>query len=143
MELTPRQSIKEEQEEFIRDFNELEDWMFQYECLLGLTAEMEPLLPEEKNKDTLIEGCQAKLWVVTTWDSGKVRVRADSEALIVKGIVAVIVALLDDRTPEEICEAELDFLDRTPIRSQISADRFHGMQKVIRKICRFARQQMS
>lgn len=133
-----RMSVKEEQEEFIRDFNELEDWMLQYECLLGLTADMDPVAPEEKNRNTLIEGCQAKLWVVLDFKEGRVRVRADSEALIVKGIVAVIVALLDDRTPEEICESELDFLNRTPIRSEISTDRFHGMQRVIERIRGFA-----
>ena len=73
---------------------------------------------------------------------GRVQIRADSEALIVKGIVAVIVDLLHDRTPEEICESALDFMERTPIRSQVSVDRFHGMQKVIEKIRTFAKRQI-
>ena len=142
MERERRCSVKEEQEEFIRDFNELEDWMIQYECLLSLTTDLEPLLPEEKTPDTLIEGCQAKLWVVLSMKEGRVQIRADSEALIVKGIVAVIVDLLHDRTPEEICESALDFMERTPIRSQVSVDRFHGMQKVIEKIRTFAKRQI-
>lgn len=133
-------SIQEEQEEFIRDFNELADWMFQYSCLLELAADMESVRQEEKTEENLIPGCQAKLWVVLSFESGIVSVRADSEALIVKGIVAVIVALFDGHTPQEICEAKIDFLERTSLIQQISTDRFAGMQSVIRKIKTFARE---
>lgn len=133
-----RQPIREEQDEFIEDFNAFGDWMTQYQCLLELTADMEPLNEEEKNNETLIAGCQAKLWVKTEYRDGLVYVRADSEALIVKGIVAVIVALLNERPPEEIIENEIDFIERTPIRDQISTDRFQGMQTVIERIRQFA-----
>lgn len=100
------------------------------------------MLPEEKNDDTLIHGCQAKLWVVTGYDEDTdlVSVRADSDALIVKGIVAVIVALLDERHPEEIGQAKIDFLERTPLKEQISTDRFRGMQMVIGRIREYASQ---
>lgn len=131
-------SIEEEQEAFIRDFNSLEDWMIQYECLLGLTADMPVVYSEEKIQENLIEGCQARLWVVLSFEDGRVRVRIDSEALIVKGIAAVIAKLFDKRYPEEICNTRLDFLERTSIRSQISTDRFHGMLKLIERICNYA-----
>lgn len=134
-------SIQYEQAEFIEDFNSLEDWMLQYECLLDLTADMKPLQEEEKCEANRILSCQANLWLVLTFESGRIRVRSDSESLIVKGIVAVIVALFDDRTPEEICEAKITFLEDTPIRSQISTDRFNGMTGIIRKIKKFAEQQ--
>lgn len=135
-----KETIQELQDEFVRDFNEIGDWMFQYSSLLELIPDMKPLLPEEKNDDTLIHGCQAKLWVVTEYDesTGLVSVRADSDALIVKGIVAVIVALFDERQPEEICEAKIDFLERTPLKNQISTDRFQGMQMVIGRIRDYA-----
>lgn len=135
-----RETIRELQDEFIRDFNEIGDWLFQYSSLLELIPDMKPLFPEEKNDDTLIHGCQAKLWVVTEYDpeSDLVLVRADSDALIVKGIVAVIVALFDERHPEEILEAEINFLERTPLKEQISTDRFKGMQMVIDRIRKFA-----
>ncbi len=135
-----KETIRELQEEFIRDFNELDDWMIQYGSLLELIPDMKPLGPEEKNDDTLIHGCQAKLWVVTGYDpeTDLVSVRADSDALIVKGITAVIVALLDDRHPEEILQAKIDFLERTALKDQISTDRFRGMQMVIGRIRDFA-----
>ncbi len=135
-----RETIRELQDEFIRDFNEIGDWLFQYSSLLELIPDMKPLLPEEKNDETLIHGCQAKLWVVTEYDpeTDLVLVRADSDALIVKGIVAVIVALFDERHPEEILEAEINFLERTPLKEQISTDRFRGMQMVINRIRTFA-----
>ena len=133
-------SISDLQEEFIRDFNELGDWMFQYSSLLELIPDMKPLRPEEKNDTTLIHGCQAKLWIVIGYDpeTELVSVRADSDALIVKGITAVIVALFDERHPEEILEAKMDFLERTPLKEQISTDRFRGMQMVISRIRDFA-----
>ena len=134
-------SIQYEQDEFIEDFNSLEDWMLQYECLLDLTADMQPLQEYEKCEANRISSCQANLWLVLTFESGRIRVRSDSESLIVKGIVAVIVALFDDRTPEEICEAKITFLEDTPIRSQISTDRFNGMTGIISKIKKFAEQQ--
>lgn len=134
-------SIQYEQDEFIEDFNSLEDWMLQYECLLDLTADMQPLQEDEKCEANRISSCQANLWLVLTFESGRIRVRSDSESLIVKGIVAVIVALFDDRTPGEICEAKITFLEDTPIRSQISTDRFNGMTGIISKIKKFAEQQ--
>ncbi len=136
--LIKKQSIAEEQEEFIADFNAFGDWMMQYQCLLELTADMKKMSEDEKNDNTLIAGCQAKLWVSTQYRDGLVYVKADSEALIVKGIVAVIVALFDERTPEEIVESRIDFIERTAIREQISTDRFQGMQTVIRRIRDFA-----
>lgn len=129
-----RLSITEEQTEFINDFNEIDDWMMQYSCLLELTTDMEPVSDEEKNEQNKISGCQADLWIILSCKNGIVHVRADSDSLIVKGIVAVIVALFDKRTPQEICGAHIDFLEKTPLKEQISTDRFHGMQTVIRKI---------
>lgn len=129
-----RLSIADEQAEFIEDFNEIDDWMMQYSCLLELTAEMEPLSAKEKNEQNKISGCQADLWIVLSFSDDLIHVRADSDSLIVKGIVAVIVALFDKRTPQEICGAHIDFLEKTPLKEQISTDRFHGMQTVIKKI---------
>ncbi len=133
-----RATLAEEQEEFIRDFNEIGEWMFQHSCLLELTTEMKPLSEEEKTEETRIKGCQAKLWVLPEYKDGLICVRADSDALIVKGMIAVIVALFDERTPEEVCNAKIDFIERTSLKEQISTDRFNGMNKVIRLIQDFA-----
>ena len=123
-----RNSIAREQAEFITDFS----------CLLELTADMKPVLPEEKNSHTKISGCQADLWVVLSYENDNVYVRADSDSLIVKGIVAVIVALFDARTPREICETHIDFIEKTALKEQISVDRFYGMQTVVKKIQSYA-----
>lgn len=88
----------------------------QYSCLLELTAEMEPLSAKEKNEQNKISGCQADLWIVLSFSDDLIHVRADSDSLIVKGIVAVIVALFDKRTPQEICGAHIDFLEKTPLK---------------------------
>ena len=133
-----RNSIAREQAEFITDFNEIGDWLMQYSCLLELTADMKPVLPEEKNSHTKISGCQADLWVVLSYENDNVYVRADSDSLIVKGIVAVIVALFDARTPREICETHIDFIEKTALKEQISVDRFYGMQTVVKKIQSYA-----
>ena len=133
-----RNSIAREQAEFITDFNEIGDWLMQYSCLLELTADMKPVLPEEKNSHTKISGCQADLWVVLSYENDNVYVRADSDSLIVKGIVAVIVALFDTRTPREICETHIDFIEKTALKEQISVDRFYGMQTVVKKIQSYA-----
>ena len=125
-----RNSIAREQAEFIADFNEIGDWLMQYSCLLELTA--------EKNSQTKISGCQADLWVVLSYNNDNVYVRADSDSLIVKGIVAVIVALFDARTPREICETHIDFIEKSALKEQISVDRFYGMQTVVKKIQSYA-----
>ena len=98
--------------------------MMQYSCLLELTAEMEPLFAKEKNEQNKISGCQADLWIVLSFSNDLIHVRAGSDSLIVKGIVAVIVALFDKRTPQEICGAHIDFPEKTPLKEQISTDRY-------------------
>ena len=81
-----RLSITEEQAEFINDFNEIDDWMMQYSCLLELTTDMEPVSDEEKNEQNKISGCQADLWIILSFENGIVHVRADSDSLIVKAL---------------------------------------------------------
>ena len=107
-----RFSIAEEQAEFIDDFNEFDDWMMQYSCLLELTTDMEPVSDEEKNEQNKISGCQADLWIILSFENGIVHVRADSDSLIVKGIVAVIVALFDKRTRRKSAGHILIFLKK-------------------------------
>ena len=106
-------TIDEIQTEFVTAFNEIDDWMMQYSCLLELTTDMEPVSDEEKNEQNKISGCQADLWIILSFENGIVHVSADSDSLIVKGNVAVIAALFDKRTPQEICGAHIDFLEKT------------------------------
>lgn len=133
-----RKTVEEEQREFIADFNELDDWLIQYNVLLEITSKMETLNDAEKINSNRVYTCKAKLWLVMEYRNGKIYIKADSESLIVKGIAGVIAALLNDRTPREIRKADICFIDKTNIARQISTDRYHGMQTVINKIKLFA-----
>ncbi len=133
-----RPTIQEEQDEFVETFNQIGDWMLQYDCLLELTADMEPLREGERTECNMVTDCQTRLWLVMEECDGMVRLRADSEALIVKGIVGIIVALLDRRSPAEILAADLDFLDRTGLSAQLSVDRTQNIRRLLGRIRAFA-----
>ncbi|MCC8081050.1 MAG: SufE family protein [Lachnospiraceae bacterium] len=128
---------------YIDDLNMLDDWFLQYEYLLQISADL-PRIPEEERLDAnKVKGCQSGVWLLLHAEEGCVRVQADSEALIIRGMLAVIVSLLDGRRPEEIVEYTPRFISETSIKEQISTDRFHGIHEVIRKIQEFAAGQCS
>jgi cysteine desulfuration protein SufE len=131
-------TIREEQNFFISEFNDINDWLFQYECLLEMSTGMDKINENEKTENNLVSGCQSKVWLICELRNGRIFIRADSEALIIKGIVGVIVELFSGRTPQEIIEAEIDFIEKTTIKQQISTDRFQGMKSVIERIKQFA-----
>ena len=138
-----RDTIAREQEQFIQAFNAIDDWLLQYDFLLALYADL-PLLPEElRTEDRLVSGCVSRLWLDCRLEQGKVRLSLAADALISGAIAGVIVRLLDDRTPAEILETRLEVLTRTPLREELSADRFRGMEQVIEIIRTFAGQQIS
>ena len=133
------QSIRQKQDAFVTLFNDLNDWLLQYELLMSIAGEMENYPIEQKDDDHLVEGCQSKAWVLCSCEGGKLRVRADSEALIVKGMIGVVVELLNGADLEEAAHADIDFISRTSLKDQITADRSHGMQRVIETMQEFAR----
>lgn len=130
----------EKQKKFIQDFNELDDWFMQYAYLVEMSADIEPLQNSEKTDENLVPGCQSKLWLTLAHKNGRVKIKADSDALIVKGMVGVCVHIMNDQPPEEIRNAEITFIEKTPIKIQISSDRFKGLESVIEKIKRFSAQ---
>lgn len=135
-------TIAELESTYIDDLNMLDDWFLQYEYLLQISADL-PRIPEEERLDSnKVKGCQSGVWLLLHADEGRVRVQSDSEALIIRGMLAVIVSLLDGRRPEEIAEYKPRFISETNIREQISTDRFHGIHEVIRKVQEFAEQQL-
>lgn len=133
-----RGTIAQEQEQFIRAFNAIGDWLLQYDFLLALYADL-PLLPQEqRTDDRLVPGCVSRLWLDCRLEQGRVRLSLAADALISGAIAGVIVRLLDDRSPAEILETRLDVLTGTPLREELSADRFRGMEQVIGRIIDFA-----
>lgn len=132
-------SITEQEAAFISDFNELDDWFLQYEYLLELTALMEPLADNEKNAANKVSGCQSNVWLVLAHDGHMIKFRAHSDSLIIRGILAVLVNLLNDRACSQILDYEMRLIEQTALKSQLSTDRFQGMTAVLQRIEDFAR----
>ena len=123
---------------FISDLNELEDWFLQYEYLLRISADLPHIPLSERREENRVKGCQSGVWLQMDFDGAAVHLKADSEALIIRGILAVAVYLLDGRSPREIMAYVPRYIEETNIKKQISTDRFHGLQSAIRTIQRFA-----
>ncbi len=134
-------TIREKEQQFIDDFNELGDWFLQYEYLIEMICGMAELPEALRTDETRVAGCQSGVWLAMEFKDGRVRIRAHSDALIIRGILAVVVSLLDGRTPEEICAYEMRFIDETPLKEQMSTDRFRGMAAVACEIREFAAKQ--
>lgn len=136
-------TIREQEQNFIDDFNELNDWFLQYEYLIELTCGMQELEKDKRTERTRVAGCQSGVWLEMEIQDGTVLVRAYSDALIIKGMLAVIASLLSGRRAEEIAAYEMRFVDETPLKEQMSTDRFKGMSAVVNAIKDFARRQIN
>lgn len=130
--------IPELEQSYIDDLNQLGDWFLQYEYLLAISADMPHVAEEERTEETRVHGCQSGVWLVLEHSEGRIHVRADSEALIIRGMLAIVTGLLDGRSPGEVAAYTPRFLEATALREQISTDRFRGLQSVIRAIRDFA-----
>ena len=132
-------TIQQLEDTYIEDLNMLGDWFMQYEYLLEISAEL-PKIPEEnRSEENKVHGCQSGVWLNLAMETGKVHVLADSDALIIRGMLAVIVSLLDQRTPQEIISYKPRFLEETNLKQQISTDRFQGINSVITTIQQYAK----
>jgi len=132
-------TINQLQDEIIEEFEALgDDWMDRYQLLIDLGGEQEPLDEKDKTEQNLIEGCQSRVWVVATMEDGRMRLKAESDALIVKGIVSLLVRILDNHTPEEVLSAELYFIDRIGLRDHLSPTRSNGLLAMVRQIRMYA-----
>lgn len=127
-------SINEIQDEIIEDFSLLEDWMDRYQMLIDLGQEQEPLSETEKTEQNLIDGCQSRLWLTCEEHDGRLVFRAESDALIVKGIVALLIRVLSNHTAQEIIDADLYFIDRIGLREHLSPTRANGLLAMTRQM---------
>ena len=133
-------TINETQDEIIEEFSGLTDWMDRYAYIIDLGNTL-PAFPEaEKIPANLIEGCQSRVWIAAhRLDDGKIHFDADSDALIVKGIVALLLRVLNDRTPDEILGADLYFIDQIGLKEHLSPTRSNGLVAMVRQIHNYAR----
>ena len=127
-------TINELQDEVIAEFGDFDDWMDKYQLLIDLGSEQTPLDPADKTDDYLIEGCQSRVWLRAELRDGLVFFRAESDALIVKGIVALLIRVLSGHTPREILDANLYFIDRIGLREHLSPTRSNGLLAMVKQM---------
>jgi cysteine desulfuration protein SufE len=131
-------SIKEIQEEIVNEFIVFDDWMDRYNYLIELSNELPVIDPKLKNNDYVIRGCQSKVWLNAEYEDGKIIFTADSDAIITKGIIALLIRVLSNRTPKEIMDADLDFIETIGLRQNLSPTRANGLLAMIKQMKLFA-----
>ena len=131
-------NINEIQDEIIAEFSDFDDWMDRYQMLIDMGSEQEPLEEKYKTEQNLIDGCQSRVWLQADMVDGKLQFRAESDALIVKGIVALLVRVLSDHTPQEILDADLYFIDRIGLREHLSPTRSNGLGAMLKQMKMYA-----
>lgn len=131
-------TINEVQEHIIDEFSLFDDWMDKYNFLIDIGKNLPLIDLKFKTKDYLIEGCQSKVWLYPGFKEGKIFFTADSDAIITRGIVALLIRVLSERTPEEIIGADLYFIDRIGLRQNLSPTRSNGLLAMVRQIKLYA-----
>ena len=131
-------TINELQDEVIEEFSGFEDWMDKYQLLIDLGNELEPLDEKYKTESNLIEGCQSRVWVQADYKDGLLVFKAESDALIVKGIIALLIRVLDNHTPQEILDSELYFIDAIGLKDHLSPTRSNGLLAMVKQIRMYA-----
>ena len=134
MQKTAQMEINETQDEIIEEFSEVDDWMDKYQMLIDLAGDQEPLPDEYKTDDSLIEGCQSRVWLHAELTDGRVVFRAESDALIVKGIVSLLIRVLSNHTPDEILDADLYFIDAIGLHEHLSPTRSNGLRAMLKQM---------
>ncbi len=131
-------TINEIQDEIIEDFSGLDDWMDRYQLLIDLGEEQEPLAEADKVEQNLIDGCQSRVWIVCEENGGLLDFRAESDALIVKGIVSLVVRAVTHHTPEEILSSPLYFIEKIGLTEHLSPTRSNGLLAMIKQVRMYA-----
>ena len=131
-------SINELQDEVIEEFSDFEDWMDKYQLLIDLGNELEPLDEKYKTESNLIDGCQSRVWLQADFVDGKLEFSAESDALIVKGIIALLIRVLSGHTPQEILDSELYFIDEIGLKDHLSPTRSNGLLAMVKQIRMYA-----
>ena len=131
-------SINELQDEIIEEFQDLDDWMDRYQLLIDMSNSLPPLDEKYKTESNLIEGCQSRVWLQADYDGEHIHFQAESDALIVKGIVSLLVRVLDNQTPQDILNADLYFIDQIGLREHLSPTRSNGLLAMVKQMRMYA-----
>lgn len=131
-------TINEAQDEVIGQFADFDDWMDKYQMLIDMGNELEVLDDKYKTEDNLIDGCQSRVWLQCDHIDGKLVFSADSDALIVKGIIALLLQVVSGHTPEEIRDADFYFIEKIGLREHLSPTRSNGLLAMVKRIKAYA-----
>jgi len=131
-------TINEVQDSIIEEFSFFDDWMDKYNLLIDLGKELPVIDPKFKVKDFLIEGCQSKVWLHPDYDGKMITFTADSDAIITRGIVALLIKVLSNRTPEDILSSDLYFIEKIGLRQNLSPTRSNGLLSMVRQMKLYA-----
>ncbi|HOH23779.1 MAG TPA: SufE family protein [Bacteroidales bacterium] len=131
-------SIDEVQDDIIQAFDEIEDWMDKYQLLIDMGNSLSPLDEQYKKPQYLIEGCQSRVWIHADYKEGKVFFEAESDTVIVKGLVYLLLKVLSGRTPDEILKTDLYFIERIGLKEHLSPTRSNGFAAMLKQIRNYA-----
>ena len=131
-------TINEQQDEIIEEFSQFDDWMDRYQILIDMGEEQAPLDEADKTDANLIDGCQSRVWRVCQEHEGRLHFKAESDALIVKGIVSLVLKVVNDRQPQEILDADLYFIRQIGLTEHLSPTRSNGLLAMIKQVRMYA-----
>lgn len=131
-------TINEAQDEIVEEFKDLDDWMDKYQLLIDMGSDLQPLDEKYKTENNLIDGCQSRVWLQADYNDGKLTFTADSDALIVKGIIALLIQVVSGHTPKEILDADLYFIDRIGLKEHLSPTRSNGLLAMVKQMRMYA-----
>ena len=126
--------LDERQKEIISEFAIFDDWMDKYEYIIELGKDLPQIAEDKKTEDRIIEGCQSKVWLDYAYEEGKMKYSADSDAIITKGIIGLLIRVLNDASPEEIVKTELYFIDEIGLREHLSPTRSNGLLSMVQRM---------
>lgn len=131
-------TINELQNNVIEEFADFDDWMDKYALLIDLGNSLPPLEEKYKTESNLIEGCQSRVWLQADYVDGKILFKGESDAVIVKGIVSLLISILSDHTPQEILDADLYFIEKIGLKEHLSPTRSNGLVAMIKQMRMYA-----
>lgn len=131
-------TINEIQDDIIEEFSDFDDWMDKYQLLIDMGSDQPPMDEKYKNEQNLIDGCQSRVWLQADMEGNKLHFQAESDALIVKGIVTLLIRVLNDHTPQEIMDADLYFIERIGLSEHLSPTRSNGLLAMVKQMKMYA-----
>ena len=131
-------SIQEEQDAIVKEFEIFDEWLDRYEYLIELSKDLAPFDPKYKTNEYLIAGCQSRVWLMAEMQDDKVVYRAETDAIITKGIISLLIRVLSGQKPEDIVQADLYFIDKISLRQNLSPTRSNGLLSMVKQMKLYA-----